>query len=76
MIERVTAGEQRELERRERLYRDDRPPPDVKGRTVILIDERIGNRINLRAAVEALRQEGAKENVVAVAVAPPKRARR
>src|SRR5438876_1579406 len=36
MIDAVTAKEQQELERRERLYRDDRPAPDVNGRTVIL----------------------------------------
>ncbi len=68
---RVTAGEQLELERRERLYRDDRPPPDVKGRTVILIDDGLATGSTMRAAVEALRREGARKIVVAVPVAPP-----
>src|SRR5437588_8099284 len=36
VIEEVAAAEQQELERRERMYRGDRPPPDVRGRTVIL----------------------------------------
>jgi predicted phosphoribosyltransferase len=70
-IERVTASEQRELERREHLYRDDRPPPDVKGRTVILIDDGLATGSTMRAAVEALRQEGARKIIVAVPVAPP-----
>ena len=39
VIEEATAKEQRELERREQLYRDGRPPPNVKGRTVILVDD-------------------------------------
>src|SRR3954464_32854 len=38
-IDAVTAEEQRELERREREYRDGRPAPDVRGRTVILVDD-------------------------------------
>ena len=41
VIDAVTAQEQRELERRERTYRDDRPPPVVKNRTVILVDDGI-----------------------------------
>ena len=70
-IERVTAAERREMERRERLYRDDRPPPDVRGRTVILIDDGLATGSTMRAAVEALREEGAKKLVVAVPVAAP-----
>jgi predicted phosphoribosyltransferase len=70
-IDRITASEQRELARRERLYRDDRPPPDVKDRTVILIDDGLATGSTMRAAVEALREEGARKIVVAVPVAPP-----
>lgn len=70
-IERVTMAEQRELERRERLYRDGRPAPDVKGYTVILIDDGLATGSTMRAAVEALREEGARKIVVAVPVAPP-----
>ncbi|MFL5549616.1 MAG: phosphoribosyltransferase [Gemmatimonadaceae bacterium] len=70
-IERVTASEQRELERREQLYRDGRPAPDVKGRTTILIDDGLATGSTMRAAVQALRQEGASKIVVAVPVAPP-----
>jgi predicted phosphoribosyltransferase len=70
-IERVTAAERREMDRRERLYRDGRPPPDVSGRTVILVDDGLATGSTMRAAVEALREEGAKKIVVAVPVAAP-----
>ncbi len=70
-IERVTAVELRELERREQLYRAGRAAPDVTGHTVILIDDGLATGSTMRAAVEALRQEGARKIVVAVPVAPP-----
>jgi putative phosphoribosyl transferase len=70
-LEAVTAVEQRELERRERQYRGDRPPADVAGRTVILVDDGLATGSTMRAAVEALRQEGAARVVVAVPIAPP-----
>jgi putative phosphoribosyl transferase len=70
-LDAVTAAEERELERRERQYRGDRPPPDVAGRTVILIDDGLATGATMRAAVEALRQEGAARVVVAVPIAPP-----
>ena len=69
-VEQVTATELRELWRREHQYRDDRPPPDVAGRTVILIDDGLATGSTMRAAVRALRKEGAKTIVVAVPVAP------
>ena len=70
-IERITIREQRELERREKLYRDDRPLPDVRGHTVILVDDGLATGSTMRAAVRALRQEGARKVVVAVPIAPP-----
>jgi len=71
VIERVTAIEMTELERRERHYRGDRPAPDVRGRTVILIDDGLATGSTMRAAIAALKREGAKRIVVAVPVAPP-----
>ena len=71
LVERVTEIERRELERRERQYRDGRPPPDVSGHTVVLIDDGLATGSTMRAAVAALRKEGAKKIVVAVPVAPP-----
>lgn len=71
LIERVTAKERSELERREREYRGDRPPADVRGRTIILIDDGLATGSTMRAAIAALKKEGAKRIVVAVPVAPP-----
>jgi putative phosphoribosyl transferase len=67
----IGAAEQRELERRERQYRGERPRPNVEGRTVILVDDGLATGSTMRAAVEALRQEGAVRVVVAVPIAPP-----
>src|SRR5688500_10575967 len=50
VIDAVAASEQRELERRERAYREDRPPPDVKDRMVILIDDGLATGSTMRAA--------------------------
>ena len=63
-----SADELRELERRERAYRDDRPPPDVSGRIVILIDDGLATGSTMRAAVAALRQLGPVRIVVATPV--------
>jgi predicted phosphoribosyltransferase len=70
-IRRVTEAEQRELERRERLYRGDRPPPDIAGRTIILVDDGLATGASMRVAVAALRQEHPARIVVAVPIAPP-----
>jgi predicted phosphoribosyltransferase len=70
-IDAIAAEEQRELERRERLYRDDRPPPDVRGRTVILVDDGLATGSSMRAAVAALRQQKPARIVVAVPVGAP-----
>ena len=70
-IERVTAAEQVELERRERRYRGDRPFPDLTGKTVLLVDDGLATGSTMRAAVAALRQEVPRRIVVAVPVAAP-----
>ena len=67
-LERITERERRELKRREQLYRDDRPFPDLRGRTVILVDDGLATGSTMRAAVAALREEGPREIVVAVPV--------
>lgn len=71
VIDVVAANEQRELERRERAYRDDRPPPDVKDRVVILIDDGLATGSTMRAAAAALRKQGPARIVVAVPVSAP-----
>jgi len=71
VIDQVAAVERVELERREREYRDDRPPPDVRGKTVILIDDGLATGASMRAAVAALRQRHPARIVVAVPIAAP-----
>jgi erythromycin esterase-like protein/predicted phosphoribosyltransferase len=68
-IDRMAEKEGRELERRERIYRADREPIDVKGMTVILIDDGLATGATMRAAVQALRGLGPTAIVVAVPVA-------
>jgi putative phosphoribosyl transferase len=69
IIDAVAAREQQELERREHLYRDDRPPPDVHASTVILIDDGLATGSTMRAAIAALRLQHPARIVVAVPVA-------
>jgi predicted phosphoribosyltransferase len=71
VIEDVAAAELRELERRERAYRDDRPPPDVRGKTVILVDDGLATGSTMRAAATALRQQSPARIVVGVPVSTP-----
>jgi putative phosphoribosyl transferase len=68
-LERVAAAELRELERRDHLYRGDRPHPDVSGKTVILVDDGLATGSSMRAAVRALRMQNPERIVVAVPVA-------
>lgn len=67
----VAAVEEEELERREKAYRGGRPPPDVKGRTVILVDDGLATGSTMRAGAAALRAQGVARLIVAVPVAPP-----
>jgi predicted phosphoribosyltransferase len=68
-IERAAAVEQQELERRERLYRGDRPVPDPAGRVVILVDDGLATGSTMRAAVRAISQRNPARVVVAVPTA-------
>src|SRR6185295_4238738 len=71
VIDAVAAREEKELARRERLYRGARPAPDVHGRTVILVDDGLATGSSMRAAVAALRKQRPARIVVAVPVAAP-----
>lgn len=71
LIDAVAEKEQRELERRERAYRGDRPKPEVRGKTVILVDDGLATGASMRAAVEALRAQDPAGIVVAVPTAAP-----
>ena len=75
VIEAVARQQEEELHRREQLYRGDLPFPDLRGKTVILIDDGLATGSTMRAAVRAVRAEGAKRIVVAVPVASPETCR-
>ena len=70
-VEEVAQEEGRELERRERALRGERPVPAVAGRTVVLVDDGIATGSTMRAAISALRALGAGRIVVGVPVAAP-----
>lgn len=68
-LEAIVRREQAELARRERTYRGDRPLPDLRGRTVILVDDGLATGSTMRAAVAAVRQQAPARIVVAAPVA-------
>ena len=65
----VARRELQELQRRERLYRGDRPPPEVRDRTLILIDDGLATGASMRAAVVSLRAQHPARILVAVPIA-------
>ena len=71
VIDAVAERERRELQRREREYRENRPPVQVEGKTAILVDDGLATGSTMRAAAEALRALGPKKIVIAVPVAAP-----
>jgi predicted phosphoribosyltransferase len=71
VIEQVAAVENRELDRRERLYRGERPPLPIRGRTVILVDDGLATGSTMMAAIEALRLQGPARIVIAAGVGSP-----
>jgi putative phosphoribosyl transferase len=68
-VEAAATAEGRELARREREYRGDRPPPEIRGKTAILVDDGLATGASMHAAVQALRLQGPRRVVVAVPVA-------
>lgn len=66
----IARAERIELQRRERAYRGDRGPLNVRGRTVIVVDDGLATGASMRAAVAALRSMQPAKVVVAVPVAP------
>jgi putative phosphoribosyl transferase len=71
VIDSIAAKELTELERRERAYRGNRPEPNVRGKTVILVDDGLATGSTMRAAASALRQQDPARIVVAVPVSAP-----
>jgi putative phosphoribosyl transferase len=68
-LDRAVAAEMRELERREAAYRGDRDPPDLEGKTVILVDDGLATGATMQAAAIAVRRRNPARIVVAVPVA-------
>jgi putative phosphoribosyl transferase len=69
-IDEVAAKELRELQQRDRSYRGNRPSPNLKDRTIILVDDGIATGASMRAAINVLREEQPKSIIVAIPTAP------
>lgn len=67
MLEHSIGRETEELERREKLYREGRPPVEIAGRTVILVDDGLATGASMRAAIRAVKGR-ARRVIVAVPV--------
>lgn len=70
IIEHVAKLELQELNRRDRAYRGNRPPPEIKGHSVIVIDDGLATGMTMRAAIAQIKSQQAKKIMVAVPVAP------
>ena len=68
IVRQVAAREQLELDRRDRLFRGERPQPNVRGKTVILIDDGLATGATMEAAIVALRRRDPAAIVVAAPV--------
>ena len=71
ILDRVAAREQEELTRREREFRGGRPPLDVRGMTIILVDDGLATGATMRAALEALRAQEPAHLIAGVPIAAP-----
>ena len=67
----VVERERREVARRERVYRGERPPPVIRDKTVICVDDGLATGASMRVAVAALREGGPERIIVAAPVAAP-----
>jgi predicted phosphoribosyltransferase len=70
-VDEVVARERKELERRERLYRGQMPAPDLKGRTVVLVDDGLATGASMMAAVRHVRAAKPERIIPAVPVGSP-----
>ncbi len=71
VVDAVADWETQEIQRREQVYRGNEPPPDVAGKTVILVDDGLATGATMHAAIKALRQQHPERIVVAVPTAAP-----
>ena len=70
-LEQAIESKRAEVEARVRRFRGERPPPELQGRTVILVDDGIATGGTVRAALRAIKAAGPRQVVLAVAVASP-----
>ncbi len=70
-IEEEVSGQKEEVERRVALYRKGKRLPDLKDKTIVLIDDGVATGASMKAAISTLKEEGIKKLIVAVPVAPP-----
>ena len=68
ILDTIAREEEIELQRRERVYRDDLPPLDLEGQIVVLVDDGLATGSTMKAAVEAIRRRKPAKIVVAVPV--------
>lgn len=70
VIDKVSREEEKELARREQVYRGKRPRPKIEDQQVLLVDDGIATGATMRAAIAALRQQRPRRIIIAVPVAP------
>ena len=70
-IDGESARQLEEIERRRKLYCEGRPPPEIAGRTAIIVDDGVATGATMRVALQAVRRRGPARLVLAVPVAPP-----
>jgi len=71
VVDGIAREEHAELERRERAYRQHRTPLNLRGRTVVLIDDGLATGSTMKAAVKSVRAFGPRRIIVAVPVGSP-----
>ena len=71
IIEQVIEHEQKELERREKIYRGGRPPLDLEGKICVIVDDGLATGATMRAAITAIKKLNSRQIIVAVPVAAP-----
>jgi putative phosphoribosyl transferase len=70
-LERETRHQQEEIDRRLRAFRGDRPLPEIRGRTVIVVDDGLATGYTFRAALAGLRRQQPRRLIAAIPVGPP-----
>ncbi|HID63826.1 MAG TPA: phosphoribosyltransferase, partial [Anaerolineae bacterium] len=70
-IERETERQRREIERRAREYRGDRPPLELADKTVVVVDDGVATGATTMATLRALQKQEPKELILAIPVGPP-----